>query len=53
MRPVEEYLRTQERFRHLFEPEVKTDAIRRIQASVNGYWKEASAAERLDIKVVE
>jgi len=53
LRPVEEYLRTQERFRHLFEPEVKTDAIRRIQSTVNRYWKEASAAEGFDVQAVE
>jgi pyruvate ferredoxin oxidoreductase beta subunit len=37
-RPVEEYLRGQGRFRHLFEP-VKQDAvIARLQFDVDGYW---------------
>jgi pyruvate ferredoxin oxidoreductase beta subunit len=53
LRPVEEYLRTQERFRHLFEPEAKRDAVRRIQESVNEYWKAASAKEGFDIKLTE
>ena len=36
--PVETYLKTQGRFRHLFEP-VRNDAvIREIQASVDDYW---------------
>jgi pyruvate ferredoxin oxidoreductase beta subunit len=30
--PVEEYLRPQRRFRHLFEPEPRTDVLARIQA---------------------
>jgi pyruvate ferredoxin oxidoreductase beta subunit len=30
--PVEAYLRPQKRFRHLFEPEVRSDVIARIQA---------------------
>jgi pyruvate ferredoxin oxidoreductase beta subunit len=36
--PVEDYLKTQGRFRHLFEP-VRNDAvIREIQARVDAYW---------------
>jgi pyruvate ferredoxin oxidoreductase beta subunit len=53
LRPVEEYLKTQERFRHLFEPELRTEAIQRIQASVNAYWKEVSAREGVEVKLVE
>src|SRR5437763_714040 len=30
--PVEDYLRPQRRFRHLFEPELRTDVVARIQA---------------------
>jgi len=30
--PVEDYLRPQRRFRHLFEPELRTDVLARIQA---------------------
>jgi pyruvate ferredoxin oxidoreductase beta subunit len=33
--PVEDYLRTQRRFAHLFEPELRPDVIARIQASAD------------------
>jgi len=33
--PVEEYLRPQQRFAHLFKPEVRTDVIARIQAGAD------------------
>jgi len=36
--PVEEYLRTQGRFRHLFEPQRADAAIAAIQARVDEYW---------------
>ncbi len=49
--PVREYLKTQERFRHLFEPAEKVDAIAAIQQSVISYWKEAGAREGFDVKV--
>jgi pyruvate ferredoxin oxidoreductase beta subunit len=32
VRPVEDYLRPQRRFRHLFEPEPRHDDLARIQA---------------------
>jgi pyruvate ferredoxin oxidoreductase beta subunit len=38
--PVEEYLRTQNRFAHLFEPKPKKDILEAIQANVDAYWKE-------------
>jgi pyruvate ferredoxin oxidoreductase beta subunit len=38
--PVEAYLETQRRFRHLFEPVRQDEAIARIQARVDGYWGE-------------
>ena len=38
--PVEEYLKKQGRFRHLFEPELQTALLDEIQASVDAYWKE-------------
>jgi pyruvate ferredoxin oxidoreductase beta subunit len=50
---VEEYLRTQERFEHLFKPGKKTEAIGAIQESVNRYWKEAGAREGFELKVPE
>jgi pyruvate ferredoxin oxidoreductase beta subunit len=40
-KPVEDYLRLQGRFRHLFEPSVQTETIAHIQARVNAYWQEA------------
>ena len=36
--PVEDYLKLQGRFRHLFEPTVQKDALAHIQATVNAYW---------------
>ena len=37
-RPVEEYLRTQRRFAHLFEPARDEAALAEIQAAVDAYW---------------
>ncbi len=36
--PVEAYLKTQGRFRHLFEPQRDEETLRRIQARVDDYW---------------
>jgi pyruvate ferredoxin oxidoreductase beta subunit len=36
--PVERYLETQGRFRHLFEPERREDLIAEIQTRVDAYW---------------
>jgi pyruvate ferredoxin oxidoreductase beta subunit len=36
--PVEEYLRGQARYRHLFEPVRDDEALRRLQADVDAYW---------------
>lgn len=36
--PVEDYLKLQGRFRHLFEPTVQKDTLTHIQATVNAYW---------------
>lgn len=41
-RPVEEYLKLQSRFRHLFEPTPQEQAIRHIQNTVEAYWKQAA-----------
>jgi pyruvate ferredoxin oxidoreductase beta subunit len=38
-RPVEEYLREQGRFTHLFEPVPQRDLIRSMQAVVDRYWE--------------
>jgi pyruvate ferredoxin oxidoreductase beta subunit len=51
--PVREYLKTQERFGHLFEPVEKTEALATIQKSVNAYWAKASAEEGLQVKPAE
>jgi pyruvate ferredoxin oxidoreductase beta subunit len=39
--PVEDYLKLQGRFLHLFEPTVQTEVIAHIQAQVNAYWQDA------------
>jgi pyruvate ferredoxin oxidoreductase beta subunit len=38
-KPVEEYLKSQGRFRHLFRPEKRDDLIDRIQAGVDHRWE--------------
>ncbi len=43
-RPIEDYLRPQSRYRHLFEPARQDDVLRQLQADVDAYW--ARAAER-------
>ena len=50
--PVGEYLRTQERYRHLFEPKENTAAIASIQASVNAYWRDVASKEGVEVKLV-
>jgi pyruvate ferredoxin oxidoreductase beta subunit len=42
--PVEEYLKTQGRFRHLFEPTRDEAALAEIQARVDAYWAEVEEA---------
>ncbi len=37
--PVEKFLETQKRFRHLFEPEKRDDIIEKIQKTVDNYWE--------------
>lgn len=39
LKPVEEYLKTQARFRHLFRPHRQDDTIREIQEGVDAYWE--------------
>ncbi|MBZ0092605.1 MAG: pyruvate ferredoxin oxidoreductase, partial [Sulfuricellaceae bacterium] len=39
--PVEDYLKTQERFAHLFAPRRNEAVLREIQARVDAYWEEA------------
>lgn len=38
-RPVEDYLKGQGRYRHLFEPQRNEDALQQIQAQVDRYWE--------------
>lgn len=42
-RPVEEYLKTQGRFRHLFEPRRNEALLADIQAQVDAYWAAVAA----------
>ena len=51
--PVGEYLKTQDRFGHLFAPTVKSEAVADIQRSVNAYWREAGAREGFEVRVPE
>jgi len=46
LQPVEDYLKLQGRFRHLFEPTVQRDAIAHIQKGVDIYWAQVNKAER-------
>ena len=40
--PVEDYLKIQGRFRHLFEPERDEKTITEIQATVDDYWRQVA-----------
>jgi pyruvate ferredoxin oxidoreductase beta subunit len=48
-RPVEEYLRPQTRYRHLFEPQRRDDILQQLQVDVDNYWERVrvQAGERL------
>jgi pyruvate ferredoxin oxidoreductase beta subunit len=41
-KPVEDYLQTQGRFKHLFEPQRDEKLIKEIQARVDRYWEQVS-----------
>ena len=45
-KPIEDYLKLQGRFRHLFEPTVQGDAIAHIQKSIDPYWANVRKTER-------
>ena len=51
--PARDYLKTQERFKHLFAPTENKEAISTIQEAVNQYWREAAARERFEIRLSE
>ncbi len=53
LKPVEEYLRVQQRYAHLFSPAPNVEAIGRIQQGVNAYWKRVSEREGVNIRFVE
>jgi pyruvate ferredoxin oxidoreductase beta subunit len=44
-RPVEEYLRSQHRFDHLFSPRLQDEALRQIQGAIDTYWQEVAGRE--------
>jgi pyruvate ferredoxin oxidoreductase beta subunit len=43
--PIEDYLRPQARYRHLFEPVRQQDILRRLQDEVDNYWAQVEAKE--------
>lgn len=49
--PVMEYLKTQERFEHLFKPVTRTEALAKIQANVNDYWSRVSSEEGVQVRL--
>jgi pyruvate ferredoxin oxidoreductase beta subunit len=49
LKPVESYLKTQERFKHLFSPVRNDKAIILFQENVNSYWKEVATKENAKI----
>jgi len=46
LKPVEEYLRPQRRFRHLFQPARQEQLLKQIQDKVNAYWQLLPARQR-------
>ena len=50
--PVSEYLKTQGRFGHLFEPTENAEAISAIQRSVNDYWERVAREEGVQVRPV-
>lgn len=51
--PVKDYLKTQERFEHLFKPVERTEGIATIQKSVNDYWAKAASEEGFQVRLAE
>jgi len=45
LQPVDDYLKLQGRFRHLFEPTRQTEALGHIQSRVNAYWDRVRQTE--------
>jgi pyruvate ferredoxin oxidoreductase beta subunit len=44
-RPIEEYLRPQRRFRHLFLPTRQEDVLQRIQQNIDAYWRDVQSPQ--------
>ncbi len=42
LKPVEEYLRPQRRFRNLFKPQRQEETLRQIQQNIDEYWNQVS-----------
>ncbi len=52
LKPVEAYLETQQRFKHLFTPAKNVEALKGIQEDVNNYWREVARTEGGEVKLV-
>jgi pyruvate ferredoxin oxidoreductase beta subunit len=52
-RPVEDYLKVQKRFRHLFKPERQTAVLSQIQRNVDAYWDRVREDSELDVSPSE
>lgn len=50
LKPVEEYLRKQSRYKHLFHPR-KQEAIDRIQEQIYQYWRAVKSRENIEIEI--
>ncbi|MCS7126689.1 MAG: thiamine pyrophosphate-dependent enzyme [Aigarchaeota archaeon] len=50
LKPLEEYLKEQERFKHLFYPLRREDIIGRMQREVEEYWRKVYSTEVLEEK---
>lgn len=53
LKPVEGYLETQERYRHLFKPTKNDEAIAKIQRDILSYWAKASKQEGFEISLAK
>jgi len=53
LKPVELYLSSQDRFRHLFKPARNDEAITRIQQSVLRYWTKVGKQEGFEISLAK
>ena len=47
--PVEEYLKLQRRFRHLFEPKRQVSILEELQAEVDAYWHGVGEQDALTV----